>query len=231
MVCLNKLTILARTSQLDLRPQFKLIKSVGTSALAATIHHERRSVFLEDADAATAFRREDNLFGVLEGRQGNKKPDSPEMQKLKDERKAISPELAKAKDDMKAAQKAIDDAIPKDLKTKEDQAFQVMKAARKAAHDAIPQDLKTKEQQSRMDFKTAQKASDDAIPKDLLQREDVAATKIDTVFNALSDKKEQLRTNRVAMQAAHKGQGSSPSASPPSPSGAVPPSPSPSRAT
>lgn len=90
----------------------------------------------------------------LETRQDNKKPDSPEIQKLKDERKAISPELDQAKQDMRAAQKAADDAIPQDLKTKEEAAFQKFKTTR----NGLTADQKTKLKDNNKAIQAARKA-------------------------------------------------------------------------
>ncbi|GJN70077.1 hypothetical protein PLICBS_004129 [Purpureocillium lilacinum] len=66
------------------------------------------------------------------------KQDSPEIQKLKDERKAISPELDQATQAMRDARKAANAAIPQDLKQKEEAAIQNVKTMR----EGLPEDKK-----------------------------------------------------------------------------------------
>ncbi|OAQ57262.1 hypothetical protein VFPPC_14977 [Pochonia chlamydosporia 170] len=108
--------------------------ALSVSAFAATIHHDRRGVNIL-AEPGVLSRAEPLVD--LDRRQ-NEAPDSPAVQKLKDERKAISPELDQARQDMKAAEKAADDAIPQNLKQKEEDAFAKFKTIRQG----LPEDKK-----------------------------------------------------------------------------------------
>ncbi|OAQ60674.1 hypothetical protein VFPPC_14110 [Pochonia chlamydosporia 170] len=167
--------------------------ALSASALAATTHNARRSI--DSISESDLIDRAVPLMG-LDRRQQNNQQDSPEVQKLKEDRKAISVELAQAQTERQDAEKAMEAAIPQDLKTKEDQARQALKDARKAANDAIPADLK--------------------------QKEEAAFQKVKSIREGLpEDKKKALQENGKALRAARKGQKSAA----PAPAASVPPAP------
>lgn len=127
---------------------------MSASALAATTQNERRGVSVF-GDSEVLGR----AAAVMElATRQDKAPDSPEVVKLKEERKAISPELDQAKQDMKAAQKAAEAAIPADLKAKEEAAFQKFKATR----DGLTEDQKTKLKDNGKAMRAARKAQNPA---------------------------------------------------------------------
>ncbi|KHN99043.1 uncharacterized protein MAM_02741 [Metarhizium album ARSEF 1941] len=111
--------------------------ALSASALAATAHNERRAV---DALAELGVVARDAAPLDLHRRQNQTPPDSPEIQKLKDERKNISPELEQARQDVASAEKDIVDSVPQDKKQKEEDAFQKLKTV----VNGLTDDQKTK---------------------------------------------------------------------------------------
>lgn len=107
---------------------------VSATALAVTTHNDRRG--LEDLDEPHFISRDAPLMDLY--KRQVQKQDSPEIQKLKDERKAISPELDQAIQAMRDARKAANAAIPQDLKQKEEAAIQNVKTMR----EGLPEDKK-----------------------------------------------------------------------------------------
>ncbi|KAJ6436375.1 Endonuclease/exonuclease/phosphatase [Purpureocillium lavendulum] len=108
------------------------------TALAATAHNDRRGL---QVLAESHFIGRDAPLMDLDRRQVQKQ-DSPEIQKLKDERKAISPELDQASQALRDASKAADAAIPEDLKQKEEAAFQKFNATRQGLPENKKDQLK-----------------------------------------------------------------------------------------
>ena len=114
---------------------------VSASALAVTTHNDRRG--LEVLDEAHFVSRDAPLMD-LDRRQAQKQ-DSPEIQKLKEDRKAISPELDQAKQDLQTTRKAANAAIPQDLKDKEKAAKQKVKTTLQGLPDDKKNQLKDNE--------------------------------------------------------------------------------------
>ncbi|KJZ70222.1 hypothetical protein HIM_10370 [Hirsutella minnesotensis 3608] len=109
------------------------VLALSVSALAVTSHNERRDVELSSGSGFVA-RAAPPM--VLEARE--KRPDSPEVAKLKEERKGISPELDAAHEELKKAHEAEENAIPQDLKAKTKEAKQKVKDT----YNALPEDKK-----------------------------------------------------------------------------------------